>query len=129
MVRYYLGIVSLVAVLICVGCQGETSPPPAAGPAPAAPADYARGESLFNARCAGCHGQGATGTDRGPPFLDKIYEPNHHADATFLLAVRNGVRAHHWPFGNMPPVDGLGDSDVMEIVGYVRWLQRNAGIF
>jgi hypothetical protein len=47
---------------------------------------------------------------------------------SFVLAVKNGVRAHHWRFGDMPPVDGLTQSDVMNIVAYVRELQRANGI-
>jgi hypothetical protein len=69
------------------------------------------------------------GTDHGPSFLNKIYEPNHHGDAAFHLAARGGVRAHHWQFGNMPPVEGVSEAEVDEIIGYVRWLQRQAGIF
>jgi mono/diheme cytochrome c family protein len=88
-----------------------------------------RGETLFNANCAACHGEKAAGTGRGPTFLSKIYEPNHHSDASFHLAVQNGVRAHHWQFGDMPKIPGVGQEDVNEIVGYVRWLQQQVGIF
>ncbi len=59
-----------------------------------------------------------------PPLVHKIYEPGHHADGAFLLAVSRGVRAHHWPFGDMPPVDGVSQEDVQKIVAYVRALQR-----
>ena len=51
-----------------------------------------------------------------------------YPDAAFLLAVRNGVRPHHWRFGPMPPIDGITDDDVDDIVAYVRGLQRDAGI-
>jgi cytochrome c1 len=42
--------------------------------------------------------------------------------------VRNGVRSHHWGFGDMPPIDGLTDADVTNVVAYVRALQRENGI-
>jgi len=46
-----------------------------------------------------------------------------------VLAARNGVRAHHWPFGNMPPVEQrLTDGELGAIVAYVRELQRANGI-
>ena len=122
------GLLFASALLLIVGCQ-QGSPPTAAAPAGSVPAEFAKGEALFNSHCAKCHGQGAVGTNQGPPFLNKIYEPNHHADATFHLAVRGGVRSHHWTFGNMPPIEGVSASDVDEIIGYVRWLQRQAGIF
>jgi len=63
-----------------------------------------------------------------PPLVHKIYEPNHHGDMAFLMAARNGVRAHHWKFGNMPPVEGITDAEVITIVAYVRALQRANGI-
>ena len=47
----------------------------------------------------------------------------------FQMAVANGVRAHHWRFGNMPAVEGVTQSDVDKIVAYVRALQRENGIF
>lgn len=34
----------------------------------------------------------------------------------FFMAVDNGVRAHHWAFGNMPPVADLTKGDVKAIV-------------
>lgn len=89
----------------------------------------AAGENLFNKNCATCHGANATGLDgAGPPLVHIIYEPNHHSDAAFHLAVQRGVRAHHWSFGDMPPVEGVGQEDVEKIVAYVRTLQRANGI-
>lgn len=87
------------------------------------------GQILFTQNCAACHGPKAGGTDQGPPLVHRIYEPGHHADGAFLLAVRNGVRAHHWRFGDMPPRPGLRDVEVAAIVDYVRALQKANGIF
>ena len=67
------------------------------------------GESLFNAKCSLCHGANAAGTNQGPPLIDRIYEPGHHPDVSFRVAVRQGVRQHHWQFGNMPPVPSVSD--------------------
>ncbi len=86
------------------------------------------GASLFAQTCASCHGPNLEGTTGGPPFIDSIYRPAHHADAAFLLAVRRGVRSHHWDFGNMPRIDGLSDEQVAAIVEFVRAQQRAAGI-
>lgn len=88
-----------------------------------------QGQLLFDKNCAACHGRNAAGTNTGPPFIHKIYEPNHHADGAFYYAVKNGVRAHHWPFGNMPPMTGIGEADVKLILDYVRVLQKTNGIF
>ncbi|WP_428687159.1 c-type cytochrome [Roseibium sp.] len=87
------------------------------------------GEVLFKTNCAACHGENAAGRNEfGPPLVHKIYEPGHHADPAFLLAAMRGVRAHHWPFGDMPPVEGVSEQDVEKIVAYVRTLQRANGI-
>lgn len=96
---------------------------------PATPAEFSKGETLFKADCAACHGQEAMGTDHGPPLVHPIYQPDHHSDASFYLAIRNGARSHHWMFGNMPPVQGVSDEDATRIVAYIRWLQHTAGIF
>ena len=86
------------------------------------------GRALFDANCTECHGQNALGSVRGPSLLHRIYEPSHHSDLAFLLAVRKGVRAHHWKYGNMPTIDGISDNEVVQITAYVRALQRANGI-
>ncbi|MCB1406038.1 MAG: c-type cytochrome [Rhodobacteraceae bacterium] len=89
----------------------------------------ALGAPLFAAACATCHGENAVGRDgRGPPLIHRIYEPSHHGDEAFQIAVAQGVRAHHWPFGNMAPVEGLTRGDVSMIVAYIRAVQQANGI-
>ena len=87
------------------------------------------GKQVFLGKCAECHGENAAGIKgAGPPLVHKIYEPSRHADFSFVLAVQNGVRAHHWPFGDMPPVKGMTQADVRAITAYVRELQRENSI-
>lgn len=87
------------------------------------------GEKVFNAKCVACHGKNAGGVDgAGPPFIHKIYEPSHHGDQAFALAARQGVRSHHWPFGDMPPVEGITDAEIAAVIEYVRVLQSENGI-
>ena len=93
------------------------------------PAELEEGEAKFNKFCSRCHGPQGQGTNIGPPLVHKIYEPNHHADMAFQRAAAQGVRAHHWKFGNMPKIDGVLPEDVSQIIAYIRWLQRQAGIF
>lgn len=112
----------LAAVLLLTACGGGDLAGPAAAGDPVA------GKEAYDANCASCHGPGGTGTTKGPPFLDRVYEPSHHGDAAFLIAVRSGSPAHHWDFGDMPPVPGVTDAQVTDIVAYVRGLQRAAGI-
>jgi hypothetical protein len=138
--RAALAVGAAALLLGGVGCgdrgrSAQVEAPGGAGNAAVAfdpgpvPAEFAGGERLFNANCARCHGQLALGTGQGPPLVHRIYEPNHHGDAAFLFAVARGVPQHHWSFGNMPPVAGLDQTAVEQITGYVRWLQRQAGIY
>lgn len=87
------------------------------------------GKRVFEAKCAVCHGQVAAGKNGvAPPLVHSIYRPGHHADVAFLIAARNGVRAHHWKFGNMPPVEGITEGEVRLVTQYIRELQRANGI-
>ena len=106
-----------------------SSPTILASAAKPLPAELEEGEAKFNNFCSRCHGPQGQGTNNGPPLVHKIYEPNHHADMAFQRAAAQGVRAHHWKFGNMPKIDGVVPEDVSQIIGYIRWLQRQAGIF
>ena len=87
------------------------------------------GLQTYDANCASCHGRNAAGQDGvAPPLVHVIYEPGHHGDESFQRAVAQGVRAHHWPFGDMLPVEGLTRDDVADVVAYIRELQRANGI-
>ncbi len=93
-------------------------------------ADAQMGQRGFEAKCASCHGKNAAGQNGvAPPLVHKIYEPNHHSDMAFVVAAKNGVRSHHWRFGNMPPVEGVTDAEVLMIARYIRELQKENGIF
>lgn len=87
-----------------------------------------QGRALFNQYCAACHGQGGLGTQQGPPLVHQTYRPAHHADLTFHMAVRDGVRPHHWNFGDMKPVPDVTPEATEHIVAHVRRVQRRAGI-
>lgn len=108
-----------VAVALALGaCGGGDADP------------VTRGDDLFHgdAACATCHGADLRGTPMGPPLLDPIYAPDHHPDAAFHNAVRNGVQPHHWSFGPMPPLTHLDEDEVDAIVAYVRQMQERNGI-
>ncbi len=90
--------------------------------------DPVRGQTLFEQRCAACHGTDAEGTTQGPPLVHPFYRPGHHADGAFLIAVRRGVTPHHWNFGPMPAIPDLSEQAIADITRYVRGLQEAAGI-
>jgi mono/diheme cytochrome c family protein len=86
------------------------------------------GQLAYQRRCASCHGEVGQGTPTGPPLVHAIYRPGHHADVAFELAVRRGVRAHHWQLGDMPPQPTVPAAEVGEITRFVRELQQANGI-
>ena len=87
------------------------------------------GKRAFDAVCADCHGDNAAGKmGIAPPLIHKIYEPSHHGDMAFQMAAANGVRAHHWKLGDMPPQPGVTRADVTSIIAYIREVQRANGI-
>ncbi|GAA6189936.1 cytochrome c [Litorivita sp. NS0012-18] len=87
------------------------------------------GKRAFDAVCADCHGENAAGKmGIAPPLIHKIYEPSHHGDMAFQMAAANGVRAHHWKFGDMPPQPEVTRADVIAITAYIREVQRANGI-
>ena len=119
--------VCVLGLGLLAACDSSEPPKPtiASGPVPT---EFQTGETTFNANCSSCHGKQAAGTDHGPPLVHKVYEPNHHGNPAFQRAAADGVKAHHWEFGNMPKITAVTPADVDQIVKYVRWLQRQAGI-
>ncbi len=86
------------------------------------------GEVAFNENCAACHGINLVGSEIGPPLIHALYRPGHHSDNSIYSAAFNGVRAHHWDFGNMPPVEGITEAKVRWIIKYIREIQVVNGI-
>jgi len=95
---------------------------------PALSSQAKKGEVVFNANCAACHGKNAAGTDQGPPLIHNIYNPGHHADMAFYRAANLGTPQHHWRFGDMPPQKQVSKDDVTLIIKYIREVQRANGI-
>lgn len=86
------------------------------------------GRRAYEATCAKCHGAFGSGTDKGPPLLNPVYNAGHHSDEAFMRAVRNGVRQHHWRFGDMPAQPEVTEQKVQQIVKFVREIQQANGI-
>lgn len=118
--------VAVLAGLILGACSDGDAV--AINDVPSGTFDGTSGAALYAQACATCHGGNLRGTDQGPPFLNRIYEPGHHPDQAFLAAAIAGVRSHHWEFGNMQPIEGITEQQVQAIVAYVREQQRAAGI-
>ena len=116
------GLLAVVVLVVVAGCgSGESDTPASSG------GDVASGAEVYGSSCASCHGSDLRGTDRGPSHLSIVYEPNHHTDDSFRSAIANGAQQHHWGFGDMPPVAGLSDQDVEDVIAFVRAEQERQG--
>ncbi len=82
------------------------------------------GLGLFGIYCASCHGENAAGTPFGPALVDKLYGISNHDDNRFRHVIVNGVKAHHWKFGDMPSINISRSFQRDRIIEYVRELQR-----
>lgn len=144
-VRAVVAALAVAVLFLATACPSDEATPdptstPTAAPtteatptptpdAPTAPRfSGTDGRELYGQACAACHGQALEGTNAGPTFLNRIYAPGHHADISFIFAVERGVRAHHWNFGNMPPVEGLEHEQALAIIAFIREQQAAAGI-
>ena len=120
---------AVAALLILSRSATEETPGVTVQVTPAALSEAGEaGEALFEATCMECHGPNAAGTNLGPPLIHDIYNPGHHSDQAFYLAAANGVRAHHWPYGDMPAQTQVSREEVGLIVRYIRELQEANGI-
>lgn len=118
---WYTAGAVVVAALLVGACSGDDEQSSATGSA-------ADGAAVYEQSCASCHGSDLRGTDRGPSHLSQVYEPGHHPDAAFQAAIAGGARAHHWQFGDMPPVAGLDDAEVAAVIAFIREQQELHGL-
>ncbi|MFT4989866.1 MAG: mono/diheme cytochrome c family protein [Acidimicrobiales bacterium] len=115
-------VVALTVVLSACGSDDPVAAPPVVPLA--AEAD---GATIYQARCASCHGEDLRGTNKGPSQLSIVYEPNHHGDDSYRSAIRNGAPQHHWGFGNMPAVEDITDDQIEQVIAYIRTQQQELG--
>ena len=123
-----LFLILFLVLSACDGGPGTSDSNPLHLPPQGFIGDSITGETLYSQNCLACHGNAGLGTNQGPPLVHKTYNPGHHADLAFHLAVNNGVPSHHWKFGDMKPIPGLSPEDVGHIVQYIRAIQRKSGI-
>lgn len=124
-----LAVVASGITLMVIGLLRSPSKIPDVKVQVPALSDLARsGSAAFETNCAQCHGKHASGTDKGPPLIHRVYHPGHHGDAAFFLAAKQGVRQHHWQFGHMPAQPEVTDGQLTAIVRFVREVQVANGI-
>ena len=93
------------------------------------PFKYARGKAIFDVKCSSCHGIDLKGSETGPPLLHVFYVPSHHSDEAFYKAALDGVRAHHWQYGDMPPIAGMTKKKMDRVIPYIRYYQQQTKLY
>lgn len=116
--RSFAGGCAAVALVLGACSDGDSRSGTSAPP---------NGADLYRTSCASCHGADLRGTDQGPSHLSQVYEPSHHPDEAFRSAITQGSPAHHWDFGDMPPIEGLSDDEIDQIIAYIRHEQATQG--
>ncbi len=121
-----LTLLFIVALLLSACDQNrlQQSDNPLHLPAAGFVADAAQGETLYRQNCQSCHGVSGAGSGQGPALTGRIYGNKHHADLSFHLAVKNGVRSHHATFGDMPAMPQVSPEQAGHIIAYVRQIQH-----
>lgn len=125
---FWVMLIGLFALAACDLGDAEARRQRLHLPPPGFQGNATDGKGQYGQYCVSCHGQGGEGSDQGPALVHAVYTPSHHADLAFHLAVRDGVKQHHWRFGDMPPLPDLSPEATEHIVTYIRQLQRQAGI-
>jgi mono/diheme cytochrome c family protein len=123
-----LGVLAGLALIVESFPQAPAKQAPGTKAIPELSRPAREGKAAFERHCIRCHGPDASGTTQGPPLVHRVYEPGHHGDEAFRLAIKRGTRAHHWRFGDMPPVPGITDPEIATVIHYIRELQRANGM-
>ena len=87
-----------------------------------------RGVNVYQVNCVSCHGTDLLGTNQGPPLLWDLYVSNHHPDKRMALSISDGVSQHHWRYGDMPAQTHLNETEVDDVVFFIRQ-NLNANVF
>jgi PQQ-dependent dehydrogenase (methanol/ethanol family) len=110
-------LIVLAPAIFSVALWARQTPPGTAGSAQPASAAVAGGQRLFSQTCQSCHGSAGQGSDRGPSLTTATLV-HGDTDADLFRAIRSGV-----PGTQMPPFPGLSDTEVRQLVAYVRSLR------
>ena len=87
------------------------------------PAEFKTGQNYYHKICANCHGADALGKQtRAPGLIDPEYLPENFSDEEMYKQIIEGS-------DKMPPQrNKLSDPEVAEIIKYLRYSQKAAGI-
>jgi len=82
----------------------------------------------FARECGGCHGRAAQGTARGPALATTSYGRSRFDDDSIRSAVREGRVPRSPDSAGMPASPEIPESDLAQILDFLREVQRARGI-
>ena len=108
--------VLIIIMLSIIGCTIK--------PQKSVPEDYVAGQKYFHQVCANCHGVDAAGGNKAPTFLQEKFLPTNYANGKIAKTISNGSSS-----GAMPSQrNKVNNKQIKEIIKYIRFSQREAGI-
>ena len=106
----------IIIMLSIIGCTIK--------PQKSVPEDYVAGQKYFHQVCANCHGVDAVGGNKAPSFLQEKFLPTNFTNGKIAKTILNGSSS-----GAMPSQKNkVNDEQIKEIIKYIRFSQREAGI-
>ncbi|HUQ01875.1 MAG TPA: cytochrome c [Kofleriaceae bacterium] len=104
-----LSMISLGLALSACGGKGgstATTTPTGGGDADPLAAQVERGKTLYTDRCAGCHGAGGEGTDKGPPVVGpQAFPLDPRAGSERSVQFKTAADVFAWTTEHMPAND------------------------
>ena len=87
------------------------------------PAEFKTGQNYYHRVCANCHGADALGKQtKAPGFIDPEYLPENFSDEEIYTQIIKGS-------DKMPSQrNKVSDAEVTEIIKYLRYSQKAAGL-
>ena len=115
MTRFGLTILFSLSAITLVSCTPQ--------PTKEVPAQFKKGQELFHAVCANCHGPDAMGGHtKAPRLIDTDFIQSEFSDEEIRETINDGS-------GKMPPQKGkLNDDETIEIIKYLRYSQKAADL-
>ncbi len=95
------------------------------GPTQEVPNEYKAGQKYFHRVCSNCHGPDAMGGQtKAPKLIDAEFLPPDFTDEDIRDTIINGSTS-----GKMPAQRAnYSDAEITEIIKYLRYSQKSAGI-
>ncbi len=88
------------------------------------PEPYMTGQKTYIRVCGICHGDNLKGNGAAPSFLIETYQSESFSDQQIRNTIINGSKSKV-----MRPQRGkVSDSEIEEIIKYIRFLQKESGL-